>query len=58
MIRSTIWEREDPSRLQIELAGFSETSRTGREGPVDTAAPSPATMGAPRDPGDQLPACI
>lgn len=25
---------------------------------MDTSAPSPATMGAPRDPGDQFPACI
>lgn len=45
---SPTWEQEDAARLQIELAGFSETNRTGNEAPVDTTAPSPATMGAPR----------
>ena len=47
---STIWKQEAASRLQRELAGYSETEGTGTEGPVDTIAPSPATMVAKEHP--------
>lgn len=70
MLRSAIWEQEEDPKLQIEMAGFSETDKAEHEGPRELPAPTMETKEASRwgCPSEgpwgpaltliQLPACI
>lgn len=45
MLWSAIWEQEEAPKLQIEMAGFSETDKAGCERPMDTPSPHHGSQG-------------